>query len=89
VITVKAPGSTEIGGEEGGFLEPTFHYQLFKKYSAASGSTVVKVLHYKSEGSIPDGVMEFFIDINPSDRTMALGSTQLLTEMSTRCISWG
>ena len=26
---------------------------------------------------------------NPSDRTMALGSTQPLTEMSTRRISWG
>jgi hypothetical protein len=25
---------------------------------------------------------------NPSDRTMALGSTQPLTEMSTRSISW-
>jgi hypothetical protein len=33
--------------------------------------------------------MEFFIDINPSDRTMALGSTQPLTEMSTGSISWG
>jgi hypothetical protein len=27
--------------------------------------------------------MDFFIDINPSDRTMALGSNQPLTEMST------
>ena len=27
------------------------------------GSTVVKVLCYKSEGSIPAGVSEFFIDI--------------------------
>jgi len=27
--------------------------------------------------------------VNPSDRTMALGSTQRLTEMSTRCIFWG
>ena len=26
---------------------------------------------------------------NPSDRTMALGLTQPLTEMSTRNISWG
>jgi len=26
---------------------------------------------------------------NPSSRTMALGSTRPLTEMSTRCISWG
>jgi hypothetical protein len=30
VIAVKAPGSTEMGG----FLEPTFLYQLSKKYSA-------------------------------------------------------
>jgi hypothetical protein len=43
----------------------------------------------KVAGSIPEGVMEFFIDINPSDRTMALGATQPLTEMSTRSISWG
>jgi len=26
---------------------------------------------------------------NPSGRTMALGSTQPLTEMRTKCISWG
>jgi hypothetical protein len=32
---------------------------------------------------------QFFIDINPSDGTTALGSTQPLTEMSTRRISWG
>jgi len=38
---------------------------------------------------ILDGVSGFFIDINPSDRTMALGSTQPLTEMSTRGTSWG
>jgi hypothetical protein len=31
--------------------------------------------------------LEFFID-NPSGRTMALGSTQPLTEISTRNISW-
>jgi hypothetical protein len=43
----------------------------------------------KVAGSIPDGVMEIFIDINPSDCTMALGSTQPLTEMGTRNISWG
>jgi hypothetical protein len=43
----------------------------------------------KVAGSIPDGVIEFFIDINPSDRTMALRSTHPLTEMSTRSISWG
>jgi hypothetical protein len=33
--------------------------------------------------------LEIFIDINPSDRSMALGSTKTLTEMSTRRISWG
>jgi len=32
--------------------------------------------------------LEFFSD-NPSGRTMALGSTQPLTEISTTCISWG
>jgi hypothetical protein len=32
--------------------------------------------------------LEFFID-SLSDRTMALGLTQPLTEMSTRSISWG
>jgi hypothetical protein len=53
------------------------------------GSTVVKVLRYKSEGSIPNGVKEFLIDINPADHTMALGSTQPLTEMSTGSISLG
>jgi hypothetical protein len=33
--------------------------------------------------------MEFFIDINPSDRTMVLGLNQPLTEISARSISWG
>jgi hypothetical protein len=39
-------------------------------------------------GSIPDGVIGIFQLYDPSGRTMALGSTQPLTEMSTRCISW-
>ena len=38
-------------------------------------------------GSIPDGAIGIFHLHNPSGRTMALGSTQLLTEMSTRNIS--
>jgi hypothetical protein len=29
--------------------------------------------NHKVAGSIPEGIMEFFIDINPSDRTMAQG----------------
>jgi len=43
----------------------------------------------KVAGSIPDGVIGFFHWHNPSGRTMALGLTQPLTEMSTRNISWG
>ena len=43
----------------------------------------------KVAGSIPDDVIGIFHGHNPSDRTVALGSTQPLTEMSTRNISWG
>ena len=43
----------------------------------------------KVAGSIPDGVTGNFHWHNPSGRTMALGSTQPLTEMSTRNTSWG
>ena len=43
----------------------------------------------KVAGSIPDGVIGIFHLHNPSYPTMALGSTQPLTEMSTRSISWG
>jgi len=52
---------------------------------------VVKELCYKSEvaGSIPGGVIGIFHLHNSSDRTMALRSTQPVTEMSTRSISWG
>ena len=50
-------------------------------------------LHYATNrqvtDSIPDGVIGIFQWHNLSGRTMALGSTQPLTEMSTRCISWG
>jgi len=42
------------------------------------------VTNRKVAGSIPAGVIG-----NHSDRTMVLGSTQPLTEMSTRSISWG
>jgi hypothetical protein len=43
----------------------------------------------KVAGSIPDGVIGIFHWQNPIGRTMALGSTQPLTEMCTRSISWG
>ena len=47
------------------------------------------VTNRKVAGSIPGGVIGIFYWHNPSDRTMALGLTQSLTEMSTRSISWG
>jgi hypothetical protein len=40
-------------------------------------------------GSIPDGVTEIFQLLNPSGRIVVLGSTQPLTEMSTRNPSRG
>jgi len=43
----------------------------------------------KVAGSIPDVVIGIFRWRNPWDRTMALGLTQPLREMSTRNISWG
>jgi hypothetical protein len=43
----------------------------------------------KFAGSIPDYVIVISHWYNPSGRTMPLGSTQPLTEMSTRNISWG
>ena len=55
------------------------------------GGAVVRVLCYKSEvsGSIPAGAIGIFHWHNPCDLTMALGSTQPLTEMNTRSIFWG
>jgi hypothetical protein len=43
----------------------------------------------KVAGSIPDDVIGFFNWPNPSSRIMALGSTQSLTEMSTRNLPGG
>jgi hypothetical protein len=40
-------------------------------------------------GSIPDEVTRFFSWSNPPSHTMALGSTQPLTEMSTRILPVG
>ena len=47
------------------------------------------VTNRKVTGSIPAGVSVIFHWHNPSGRTVALGSSQPLTEMSTRSISWG
>ena len=41
------------------------------------------------EGSIPDNVNGIFHSLYPSSRAMVLGSTEPLTEISTRNISCG
>ena len=48
---------------------------------------LVEALRYKPEGRGFDSRWCHWH--NPSDRSMALGLTQPLTEMSTRNISWG
>jgi len=64
-------------------------------YSLNQGGRAVAwwLRHYATNrqvtGSIPYGVIGIFQRHNPTGRTMALGSTHPLTEMSTRCISWG
>jgi hypothetical protein len=52
---------------------------------------LVEVLCYKLEvaGSIPNEDIGFFNCFNPSSRSIALESTQPLTEMSTRNIRGG
>jgi 2-keto-3-deoxy-L-rhamnonate aldolase RhmA len=55
----------------------------------ARGDAVVEALRYKPEGRRTDGVIGNFHGYNPSGRTMALGSTQPLTQMSATNISWG
>jgi hypothetical protein len=49
---------------------------------------LAEALHYKPESCEfdPDSVNGIFHRYNPSSRTMALGSTQPLTEMSARNI---
>jgi hypothetical protein len=65
---------------------------LFQILSLLPGTTVAQwlrccVTNQKVAGSIPDDVIGILHGHDPSDRTMALGSTQPLTEMSTRRIS--
>ena len=63
----------------------------------ARGGLVVKALRYKPAGRGFDSrwCQDFSTWYNPAGCTMALGSTQPLTEMSTRCVpchqecSWG
>jgi hypothetical protein len=63
------------------------HYKL----QGARSGAVVEALRYKPEGRVTDSrwCQWIFFLHNPCGRTMALGLTQPLTEMSTRNISWG
>jgi hypothetical protein len=61
-------------------MTPVIHSQFQSIYSIDSQMFA---------GSIPDGVIGKFYLCKHSDRTMALGYNQPLTEMSTKNISWG
>ena len=53
---------------------------------------LAEALRYKAgrpRVRFPDGVIEILHWHNPSGRTMALGSTQPLTELGSRNIFWG
>ena len=81
------------------FLEPCGHlgpvtgliyiYFIFSRGTAVAQWLTWCATNRKVAGSIPDGTTGIFYWQNPSDRTIVLGSTQPLTEMSTRSISWG
>ena len=64
---------------------------MYTQHVGAWSGVVVKALRYKSDGSGIDSrcCHWIFSDIFPSNRTMALGSTQPLVKMSTRKIPWG
>jgi hypothetical protein len=100
IRTVDAREEEEEEEEEGvtylSFLNLSLQYTsllILSSLYVFMGTAVAQWLRYcatnhKVTGSIPVGVMEFFIDRNPSDCTMALVSTLPVTEMSTRRISW-
>jgi len=62
--------------------DTTIHFTLKVGHPVAQ---LVEALRHNPEGSIPDGVTGIFHRHNLSGRTMALGSTQPLTQMR---ISW-
>jgi hypothetical protein len=77
-----------------GFLINATLSRLFLVLMVNGGTRWLSWLrHYarsrKFADSIPEGVIGIFHWHSPSGRRMALGSTQPLTEMSTKGISWG
>jgi hypothetical protein len=77
-----------IGGHS--FPNLLFHNFLIK--SGARGSVIMwgtMLTSWKEPSSSPDEVIGFFNWRSPSSRTMALGSTQPLKEISTRNLPGG
>jgi hypothetical protein len=66
-----------------------FFRHVFLRWLCVVCSILPSTLILAFAGSIPDGVIVIFNWHNPSVRTIALWLTQLLTEMSSRNISWG
>jgi len=68
------------------------HHYIHKEITLSDiyQGQLVEALRYKPEGPGFDSRWGHwnFSWLNPSGRTMALGSTQPLTEMNTRNISW-
>jgi hypothetical protein len=70
----------------------TIVFILSQNTTAKMGGAVASWLRHHATnrqvaGSVPDVVIGIFQLHNASGRTMVLGSTQRITEMSTRCIS--
>jgi hypothetical protein len=59
----------------------------FPEYSAICWGTALQA--GKLRFRVPIGSFGIFLWLNPSGRTMALGLTEPLTEMSAACITWG
>jgi len=71
---------TDDGTKKNSFMDACNELRSWFRHRATSR---------KFADSTPDGVTGILHSHNPSGRTMALGWTQLLTEMSTRNIQWG
>ena len=70
----------------------SFHFNIILLRGTLLVAQLVEALRYKPEGRgvrFPMVSLEFFINVILPAALMALGSTQPLTEMSTRNISWG
>jgi hypothetical protein len=72
-------------GEVTGEWRKRYNEEFYDPYSSLTHLATNR----KVAGSIPYSVIGIFYLYNPSGRTMALGLTHPLTEMSTRNISWG